>query len=679
MAGLRFGVALGVVAAVGSNPLTGITAVDIVERFGVGLLLGAIAWRMGKWAALVSAAIVVAVFFAPVDQSWGAFAVGCGAAGATILVLAHDLGRRCLLYATGIAVVLGAPAAALLLSARADANQARQQLASVKTAVLNDQTAATKNLAQVDARIDTVRSRANHVLAKPARLIPFVSSQMRATQQLLDGIHEFVGAARGVADAVELSALKLENGRIPFERIAELHDSAARLEVAASAARRDAVRVDETYLVPPLADVVDSVIRQATEARDSAHVLKRFAQNAPGLFGANEPRRYFLAVQNPSEARASGGILGAYAEVAIDDGRMSLARVGRNSDLNALSADRPRETSPEFARFRELQPKRYWQNVTASPDFPTVARVIKAEYEPIGNPIDGVISVDPPALAALLRVIGPVTVKDWPEPLTADNVVRILEHEQYIRFDNVEEFPDRETFMATALATVWSKLSSAPLALGGLTEVGNAVADGHISLYAVRAPEQEFFARAGVAGQFPTRSPDTLAVTSQNANANKTDWFVTRTVHYEPRIVGNKFTATVSVTVKNDAPSSGLPFYILGDNNEPNQVGHNKAFLSIYTPWQLDSADMPPDAVALFHQTDQNLNVYATELDVPPGESRTIVVRLKGDWKGGEYALAYRPQALAKGDLLTGFLPNGEALRRGIRPKGVSSAIRGYR
>ncbi len=52
--------------------------------------------------------------------------------------------------------------------------------------------------------------------------------------------------------------------------------------------------------------------------------------------------------------------------------------------------------------------------------------------------MDGVIAVDPPGLAAMLKLTGPVTVPRWPVPITADNVVDVTLRQAY------EQFPQDE-------------------------------------------------------------------------------------------------------------------------------------------------------------------------------------------------------------------------------------------
>ena len=55
--------------------------------------------------------------------------------------------------------------------------------------------------------------------------------------------------------------------------------------------------------------------------------------------------------------------------------------------------------------------------------------------------VDGVMSVDPEGLAALLRLTGGVDVADWPETITADNVVDVTLRDAYLKYP--EDTEDR--------------------------------------------------------------------------------------------------------------------------------------------------------------------------------------------------------------------------------------------
>lgn len=122
-----------------------------------------------------------------------------------------------------------------------------------------------------------------------------------------------------------------------------------------------------------------------------------------------------------------------------------------------------------------------------SPDFPSVTKVIAGLYpQSGGRPGDGAVAIDPVAMAALLRLTGPITVSSWPEPITAENAERILLYEPYLRFATDE----RADFLAVTTARLWERLSSVDL--GGARKIvdalGAAVEGKHLLVSAVDRP-----------------------------------------------------------------------------------------------------------------------------------------------------------------------------------------------
>ena len=49
----------------------------------------------------------------------------------------------------------------------------------------------------------------------------------------------------------------------------------------------------------------------------------------PYLAGVEKPQRYLVSFQNTAEARGTGGILGAFAILKIDKGKLTVEQIGR--------------------------------------------------------------------------------------------------------------------------------------------------------------------------------------------------------------------------------------------------------------------------------------------------------------------------------------------------------------
>ncbi|HEY4331572.1 MAG TPA: hypothetical protein VGM78_03340, partial [Ilumatobacteraceae bacterium] len=190
-------------------------------------------------------------------------------------------------------------------------------------------------------------------------------------------------------------------------------------------------------------------------------------------------------------------------------------------------------------------------------------------------------------------------------------------------------------------------------------KLGPAALEGHISAWAKRPDEESFLGLVGMDNALPSStdanaSADGLAVVDNNASGNKIDNFLQRSIDYAPvytRSSGTE-TATLTVTLKNTAPSSGYPDYVIG-NTLGIPSGTNRTILSVYT--RLAVSSFTVDGVKKSPTRDSELgwNVYSRFIDIPPGGTVTVVLNMSGRTSAGSYQLLYRPQDLPHADTLT--------------------------
>jgi len=385
-----------------------------------------------------------------------------------------------------------------------------------------------------------------------------------------------------------------------------------------------------------LAKKLDTLDAKVARGARDAETARMAVEVVPKLLGGDGDRRYFVAFQTPAELRSDGGLIGNFAEITYHDGDISLTRNARDSDWNVGNPGVPRTlTAPDEykRRYGKAHPENTIQNVTLSPDFPSVAEAIEGVYPQTGGqPVDGVISMDPIALGQFLRLTGPVRVPGYNVELTPDNTADILLQQQYVMF------PDsavRAEFLKSVVRSVFDRLEA--VELPGPKDIGNVlgpmVREGRLQLHSTKADEQAFFRRIGAAREFPDPKGDFLGVVTLNGSGNKIDVFQHRTVDYDAHVDPSTgaLEATATIAVRNDAPASGLPDYIIGSYpNNPLPRGTSRVLLWVYSPNLLDSATLDGQSVDLIAQQELGHNVYMAEFDVPAGGTRTLALQLRG-------------------------------------------------
>lgn len=566
------------------------------------------------------------------------------------------MGKVLLLLSAGAAVAVGAVTVwAVQRSAAAGAGRLED---GVELAARGDAKAAERELRRALASFRNGQAHLGRWWLRPVGHVPVLDRQVAGAAALLETGADLSTTALAAAERAGPERLRLADGLLDLAGVEALGGA---LEDAARALEQADRRLTEArrgLLVPFLDGALADARARARAALPDARTAALAARLVPALFGNAGPRRYFLAVQTPAESRASGGIAGSFGELAFDRGRVRLERIGRSRDLNQGGDPLGRTLAgpPDYvARYGRFRPERSWQNVTMSPDFPSVARVIEQLYpQSGGREVDGVISVDPIALAALLRVTGPVRVPEWAEPLSATNAPGILLRQQYTRFPGGE----RADFLESTAKAVFDRLATTTLPSPGVVvrALAPVVRSRHLQLHSTRPDEQRLFELIGAAGAMPAVQGDFLSVVVQNAGGNKLDAFLHRSIRYEVTIdpETGRTSAGAVVRLESSAPASGLPPAVIGNfGPRPANPGDNPLYLSIYSPLWLGGAAVDGQPLLMESERELDRNVFSAFVTVPAGGAVTVSVRLAGSLPvAGRYRLDLsRQPAVAPDDL----------------------------
>jgi hypothetical protein len=469
--------------------------------------------------------------------------------------------------------------------------------------------------------------------------------------------------ATAAADA-DTDALTVQDGRLDLDHVQSLEAPLDDVAVTLGAESDRVDAVESPWLLPPVAARLDRVQAELADARPDVDLAADATRLVPAMFGGDEPTRWLVAFVTPVEARGRTGFMGNFAELTAVDGDVEMTRFGRASELESGGTPGGQRTlsGPEdyVTRWARFDPAGTWRNVTMSPDFPSIGQVMAELYpQSGGQPVDGVIAVDPVGLAALLTFTGPVSVPGVDGPLTPENAADHLLREQYLTGDNAARIDALESLARQTFEQLTTGDLPGPRVVADtLTDV---VAGAHLHAYATDPEQQALFRDIGIDGALPAvRDHDALAVVNNNAVGNKIDLYLHRTVDYaatwDPD--SGEVEATATVTLRNDAPSSGLPRYVIGSPLAPDSrppPGTNRTYLSIYSPFALEGATVDGEPVMLESQRELGRNAYSLFLDIPPeGGTRTVELRLAGQVAADHrYELTVANQPLVVPDEVT--------------------------
>ena len=494
--------------------------------------------------------------------------------------------------------------------------------------------------------------------------VPFLASNVHAARTLSEIGTDLANAGVSLTAAVDPEALEVVNGTLPLDEVRKITPKLERGSAALTSAltKLDTLR-DDPYLLPQVTDAVDKVHGQLARAEAEASRVTAAAKLAPAIFGGDGPRKYLLVVQNNAESRATGGFIGDFAIMTAENGKITVGDQIRADEWNNVVRDDPgaKLSAPEdyLRRYSQFQPQTNIQNINMSPDFPSVAQALMSLAPNSGvGAVDGVMSVDPQGLAALLELSGPVTVPDWPTQIDSGNVVGVTLRDAYAAFpaDSVErvDFLGDVAHAAVEQATSGSLGKPAQIA----KVLGKAAHEGHFNLAFSRPEEQDLAVKLGVAQQMAPVHSDAIAVTTSNAGGNKIDYYMKRSLDYRVKLTPNNTrtranaSGTLSVVMDNTAPTEGLPSYVIGPFDRRFQPGEAKSFLSMYSPLDFTGTSVDGTPTATTPGRERGRNVYSLYVDQQSMTQKNVVATLDGTVKlhDGWYSLQVRHQPTLNAD-----------------------------
>lgn len=540
-----------------------------------------------------------------------------------------------LLVLTGVALV-----AVTLPGLKGDLDDARRALTRSQDALRDaDLDGARKELATARTKAKSANDTSNNPAWRTMSRLPAIGPVLQEAR----GITRALDATTDqVLPRLLMTDLRPKDwtGRLDTAPLARASPDIARAEQELNSAR-DRLRRTTTSDVGPLSkarrELTDDLDRLATTVREARIATKVL----PRLAGTDRPRRFFLAVQNNAEPRATGGLIGAYGILRTDKGRITLERIGSNTELK----DQPRaaiDLGPEHtARYGRFQSTRTWRSANLSPDLPTVGATLTALWRAqTGERLDGALLLDPVGLGLLLGATGPVTLDDGTR-LTEANAVKVLLADTYVRFPREQDQARNASLQETARRAI-GRLTSPGLDGTRLAQrFGRAATSGHLQVWAAEPALQAELVQARVGGALPTSGPY-LEVLTQDVGGSKLAYYQRRAVTYDARPTGERVDlgagpeaeeqATVTVRLTSTAPRSGLPDYVTLRPDDPRApTGQAKTLLSVYLGPRatLLSATLDGRPVEVESGTERGLTVLTTPLTLDAGQTRALVLTVR--------------------------------------------------
>lgn len=555
--------------------------------------------------------------------------------------------RRGRLIGAGLALVVLLVLAAVAwvgnrgLTAKSELEAARDLLDQVRTAVADgDFEGAVGPYEQIRDHTSRAREMTDDPLWSLGERVPSAGRNLVAMREVTAGIDDVVAALAPLVDiagSLDPAALAPQDGRIPLERFEEaatamatasenLAEVGPRVRAIDTSGALGALRSAHAELV----DLVDGFETRLADARPMVEAI-------PELLGADGPRTYVVMFLNNAELRSLGGSATTFAEITIDQGVIGspvvqpagYGNMVPHPDFSVIP------TSEEFEAIYGGSLGRWIANATLRPSEDTAAQVVQAEWARMyGREVDGVVSMDGPALALLLDAVGPLTLSTG-DVVSSDTVLPLLLNEVYQRYSTGDLYADdaaQGLVYAETVALTFARLASGEFEPQRLFDaMGTAGEQNHANVWLADETERTLLAGTSLAatGLRPeSGTEDVVGIYLNDQVGSKLNYYLASDVATATGACGpdgrtvHRVTTTLTSTLPPEAVA-GLSQNISGKSYQRLGLakGEQRLVVFLYLPPGAEFAQItaPDGAVAPSGNHDADRPVHVMWVSVPPG------------------------------------------------------------
>lgn len=519
-----------------------------------------------------------------------------------------------------------------LSSARDDLNRATTDASQLQSALTaGDQPRARTELEQLQGNVRSAETTLDNVVLSAVAKVPVLGKNVKAVRTISsavsvvaeDGLPPLVD----VADKFNAKTFNPKDGRIDVSALSALTPNLTASSRAIASANDDIQSVDADSLLGQLRDPVVDAQRKIGDASSIATRATKASQVVPRMLKGSHT--YLLIFQNNAEIRATGGLPGAYAELKVDDGKISLGNQGAGADLGSLSSNAT-SISPEEQKLYTTKLVRDFRDVNFTPDFPRAAQIASAIVkEEKGLDVDGVLTLDPVTLSYLLGGTGPIDLDNGAQ-LTADNAVEVLLNSTYVNYPDPKK---QDKFFAIATDRIFDKvLSGAGDPTSLLKSLTKATNEGRVSVWVKSKKVNDEIAGTRLANQLPTgkSASPALGFYLNDSTGAKMQYYLSHSVTGSSSKCTEAGVQTYKseMLLKSSAPadSATLPVAIRGPGFGA-QPGSMLMNLNIYGPagGKISSISFDGKKARFFPKFDhEGRPVAVTTVQVNPGQTVKI-------------------------------------------------------
>jgi hypothetical protein len=161
--------------------------------------------------------------------------------------------------------------------------------------------------------------------------------------------------------------------------------------------------------------------------------IERVLPVATTLLGIGAPTNYLIEILDSTELRPGGGFIGNYGIATLSGGRLTAAHITDTYLLDNTNSSAGR-VIPYPSAYTWFDIAKSWslRDSNLDADFPTAARYAEQNYAREGGdiPVQGVVAITPMLIERALEIMGPISIPEYRETVTAQNLVDRIHYYQ---------------------------------------------------------------------------------------------------------------------------------------------------------------------------------------------------------------------------------------------------------
>lgn len=508
-----------------------------------------------------------------------------------------------------------------------------------KAAASKDLAAISVSLGKAADAIAMADSSAKDPLVQLATYLPIIGNDIKAASIVASDGRLVLQGGQDVSNIAN-QLIKAGIGKKPIADstlLASMRESMSTMNEAVQKLNRDLASVDAASLHFGLDSRIGSAKQTVSDLANASARITPIVQVGTVVLEQPESKRWFVAIQNLSELRGTGGITGAYAILSSKNGKVKLDEYGSDKTLLKMGAINYKNYPEELRDIWGVD-LGDWRDINASAHAPYAAQLMADGWkQKRGQTIDGVLFVGQGVVSELSGAVGPITVRGV--TVEPSNVIDFLSKDIYAKFTNVAV---KDAVVGELAKEMFSRLVSGKVSASGfLKSAAEDPTGDRIMAWSADKEVQKLFSNYRVSGEVSEKFGPNVLVTVNNAGGNKLDAYTFVDIEYVLGICNvDTFTgyqgrkSRVTVEIENTAPTSGLPAYVdlrLDDQfGEARPKGSNRDLVTIYGPVGSESEKITVNGEEEFVSigTDRNRPIWVFEVTLLAGEKKTLVIEM---------------------------------------------------